>query len=473
MSLLNDRGVRRLVAGAGAVAFIAGASTIAIFHSHPAAAQGAQMATPMVVGPSPATPTLAPLVERVTPGVVNISVEGTVEQPNVGFPDDPFFRRFFDLPDQPTQQHYQAAGSGVIMDSQKGYILTNNHVIDHAEKITVTLTDNRHFDAKVVGRDPDADVAVVQIPADHLTALTPANSDKLRVGDYVVAIGNPFGLNHTVTAGIVSAVGRSGLDLEGYEDFIQTDASINPGNSGGALVDLQGELVGINTAIVGPSGGNVGIGFAIPINMARAIMKQLIEHGKVERGQLGVLVQDVTPDVAKAMHLDESIGGALVSKVEPGTPAEKAGIRAGDVIVRLDSTDVRDASDLRNRVGLLPVGTTVDLGLVRDGKHQTVEARLAKPTIVTKAGSDIDARLAGVELSNAPAGATQNGVSVTAVDRQSRAYAAGLRPGDLITSVNRESVNSVDDVTQVVKHSAGPLLINAQREHTELFLVLR
>ena len=472
MSPLNDRGVRRLIAGTGAIAFIAGASAVAIFHAHPAAAQGAQKAMPMVVGPSPATPTLAPLVERVTPGVVNISVEGTVEQTTVGFPDDPFFRRFFDLPDQPTRQHYQAAGSGVIMDSQKGYILTNNHVIDHAEKITVTLTDNRHFDAKVVGRDPDADVAVVQIPADHLTALTAANSDQLRVGDYVVAIGNPFGLNHTVTAGIVSAVGRSGLDLEGYEDFIQTDASINPGNSGGALVNLQGELVGINTAIVGPSGGNVGIGFAIPINMARAIMTQLIEHGKVERGQLGVLVQDVTPDVAKAMHLDESTG-ALVSKVEPGTPAEKAGIRAGDVIVRLDSTDVQDASDLRNRVGLLPVGTTVDLGLIRDGKHQTVEAKLAKPTIVSKAGSDIDPRLAGVELSNGPESGTQNGVNVTGVDQQSRAYAAGLRPGDVITSVNRESVTTVDDVTQVVKHSAGPLLINAQREHTELFLVLR
>jgi len=472
MSRINERGVRGLLAGAAAIAFVAGASAMAVFHAHPAAAQGAQVAPPLVVGPSPATPTLAPLVERVTPGVVNISVEGTVEQSPVGFPDDPFFRRFFDLPDQPTQQHYQAAGSGVIMDSQKGYILTNNHVIDHAEKITVTLTDNRHFDAKIVGRDPDADVAVVQIPADHLTALTPANSDKLRVGDYVVAIGNPFGLNHTVTAGIVSAVGRSGLDIEGYEDFIQTDASINPGNSGGALVNLQGELVGINTAIVGPSGGNVGIGFAIPINMAEAIMKQLIAHGKVERGQLGVLVQDVTPDVAKAMHLDRS-AGALVSKVEPGTPAEKAGIKAGDVIVRLDSTDVRDASDLRNRVGLLPVGTTLHLGIVRNGSPRSIEARLERPTVVTKAGNDIDPRLAGITLSNGSANGSPAGVNVTDVQRQSRAYAAGLRSGDVITSVNRESVTSVDDLTEIVKHSDGPLLINAQRENTELFLVLR
>ncbi len=471
MSLFKEHNVGRMLAGASVVAFIAGAGAVSAFRTRPAAAEAPTPAPPVVVGSS-AMPTLAPLVKQVTPGVVNISVEGKIEQTPFALPNDPFFRRFFQLPDQPMEQKYQAAGSGVIMDAQKGYVLTNNHVIDHADKITVTLTDNRRFDAKVVGRDPDADVAVIQIPAKDLTALKPANSDKLQVGDYVVAIGNPFGLNHTVTAGIVSAVGRSGLDLEGYEDFIQTDASINPGNSGGALVNLNGELVGINTAIVGPSGGNVGIGFAIPINMAQAIMTQLIEHGKVERGQLGVLVQDVTPDVAQAMHLKDS-AGALVSRVEPGTPAEKAGIKPGDVIVRLDSADVRDASDLRNRVGLLPVGTDVHLGVIRDKKSMTVDARLARRTVESQAGSDIDQRLDGITLGTAPEGNKPAGVVVTGIDSKSNAYAAGLRKGDVITSVDRMTVNSLDDLKDVVKDSTGPLLINAQRENTELFLVLR
>jgi serine protease DegQ len=470
MSAWNERAVRRLVVGASMGAFIAGVGITLALHTQPAVAQGGRTAPTVVVGPSPATPTLAPLVEQVTPGVVNISVSGTEQQSMVGFPDDPFFRRFFNLPDHPPEERYQAAGSGVIMDADKGYILTNNHVVDHADTITVTLADKRTFTAKIIGRDPDADIAVIQIPADHLTALKPADSDKLRVGDYVIAIGNPFGLNHTVTAGIVSAVGRSGLDLEGYEDFIQTDASINPGNSGGALVDLQGDLVGINTAIVGQS--NVGIGFAIPINMARAIMTQLIKHGKVERGQLGVLVQDVTPDVAKAMHLDKA-EGALVSRVEPGTPAEKAGIKPGDVIVRIDSTDVTTSSDLRNRVGLLPVGTKVELGLVRDRKSMTVEARLAEPTSTKQAGQDIDPRLAGLSLSTTPESGNTTGVTVSTVNPQSRAYAAGLRPGDVITSVNRQPVSTVDQLKDVVKDSTGPLLINAQRENTELFLVLR
>ena len=473
MSPLKDRTVRGVLVGASAVAFIAGAAVMSAFKFGPEHAEVAPAAAPtppMVVGPS-GMPTLAPLVKRVTPAVVNISVEGTVQQAPMAFPDDPFFRRFFNIPDHPMEQKYQAAGSGVIMNAQKGYILTNNHVIDHADKITVTLIDNRRFDAKVIGRDPDADVAVIQIKADSLTALKPADSDSLQVGDYVVAIGNPFGLNHTVTAGIVSAVGRSGLDIEGYEDFIQTDASINPGNSGGALVNLKGQLVGMNTAIVGPSGGNVGIGFAIPINMAKAIMTQLIEHGKVVRGQLGVLVEDVTPDVAKAMHLKESTG-ALVSRVEPNTPAEKAGIKPGDVIVRLDTSDVKGASDLRNRIGLLSVGTEIHLGVVRDKKEMTVNARIGRRTVETQSGEKIDQRLAGVELGNAPSGKAA-GVVVSTIDTKSNAYAAGLRQGDVITSVNRVPVNSIDALKQVVTDSTGPLLINAQRDNTELFLVLR
>jgi serine protease DegQ len=471
MTYFNDRGVRRMFAGTTIVAFAAGAALMVGLRDHRAEAQGPRPPE-VVVGPESPVPTLAPLVKRVANGVVNISVEGKVERSVDALPDDPLFRQFFNFPDHPVEQQYQAAGSGVIVDADKGYLLTNNHVVDHADKITVTLADNRRFDAKVIGRDPEADIAVLQIPAKGLTALKPADSDKLQVGDYVVAIGNPFGLHSTVTAGIVSAVGRSGLDIEGYEDFIQTDASINPGNSGGALVDLEGDLVGINTAIAGPTGGNVGIGFAIPINMARAIMTQLIEHGKVVRGQLGVYVQDVTPDVAQAMHLTQP-NGALVSRVEPGSPAERAGIRAGDVVVRVDSTDVTNAAELRNRLGLMQVGADVRLGLVRDGKPLTVETRLARRDTASESGGALDARFDGAQLSTVPQGTQPAGVVITDLNPQSPAYAAGLRKGDVITSVNRQPVRSIDDLKTAVHDTQGPLLINAARGSTELFLVLR
>jgi len=476
MTYFNDRGVRRLFAGTAIVAFAAGAALVLGLRDQRAEAQGPRApevaAAPTAAAATPVVPTLAPLVKRVADGVVNISVEGKVASSPMALPDDPFFRQFFNAPDHPVERQYQAAGSGVIVDAARGYVLTNNHVVDHADKITVTLADNRRFDATVIGRDPEADVAVIQIPAKGLTALKPADSDKLQVGDYVVAIGNPFGLHSTVTAGIVSAVGRSGLDIEGYEDFIQTDASINPGNSGGALVDLQGDLVGINTAIAGPTGGNVGIGFAIPINMARAIMTQLIEHGKVVRGQLGVYVQDVTPDVAQAMHLAQS-SGALVSRVEPGSPAERAGIHAGDVIVRVDSMDVTSAAALRNQVGLMPVGSDVRLGLVRNGKPMTVETHLARRETARESGSALDARFDGVELSTVPAGNEPAGVVISDLSSQSPAYAAGLRKGDVITNVNHQPVRSIDDLKSAVHDTEGPLLINAAREGTELFLVLR
>jgi serine protease DegQ len=476
MTHFDDRGVRRLFAGTAIVAFAAGAALMFGLRGERAAAQAPHMpdavaGTPAIAA-TPTVPTLAPLVKQVADGVVNISVEGTVEHSPVSLPDDPFFRQFFNFPDHPIEQQYQAAGSGVIVDAVKGYVLTNNHVVDHADKITVTLADNRRFDAKVIGRDSEADIAVIQIPAKHLTALKEADSDKLQVGDYVVAIGNPFGLHSTVTAGIVSAVGRSGLDIEGYEDFIQTDASINPGNSGGALVDLNGNLVGINTAIAGPTGGNVGIGFAIPINMARAIMTQLIEHGKVVRGQLGVYVQDVSPDVADAMHLKQS-GGALVSRVEPGSPADHAGIRAGDVIVRVDSADVANAAALRNQIGLMPVGSEVRLGFVRDGKSMTAETRLERREETNESGAALDARFEGAELSTVPAGNEPAGVVITDLSPQSPAYAAGLRKGDVITAVDHQPIRSVDDLKASLHDAEGPLLVNAARGSTELFLVLR
>jgi Do/DeqQ family serine protease len=475
MSNLNDRGVRRLFAGTAVVAFAAGALLMLALHGSRAEAQGPQprQALPEIVpGPAPAVPSLAPLVKEVSPAVVSVSVQGEVKT-SLSMPEDPFFRQFFNIPDHPpVEQEYQAAGSGVIMNAQKGYLLTNNHVVDHADKITVTLYDNRRLEAKVIGRDPASDVAVLQIPAEHLTAIKAGNSDSLRVGDYVVAIGNPFGLHSTVTAGIVSALGRSGLDIEGYEDFIQTDASINPGNSGGALVDLKGDLVGINTAIVGPSGGNVGIGFAIPINMARAVMTDLIKYGKVVRGQLGVYVQDVTPDVAQAMHLKQSTG-ALVSRVEPGSPADRAGIRAGDVIEQLDSSAVQGAADLRNRIGLMQVGTELRIGLVRNGKPLTVEARLGQQEIQAQAGGALDARLDGVDFSSQAMGAQPQGVVVSDVNNQSAAYAAGLRKGDVITGIDHQPVASIDDLKSAVHANQGPLLINAVRGNTELFLVLR
>jgi Do/DeqQ family serine protease len=289
--------------------------------------------------------------------------------------DDPFFRRFFDLPAVPREREVLSAGSGVIVNAARGFILTNGHVVANPAEIQVTLKDRRTFPARLVGSDPATDVALLQIDAPGLTPVPFGDSDRLEVGDVVIAIGNPFGLGQTVTSGIVSALGRSGLGLEGYEDFIQTDASINPGNSGGALVNSKGELVGINTAIIGPTGGNVGIGFAVPANMARAVMAQLVEHGEVRRGRLGITIEDLTPARAGDMHL-ELPDGAVITHVEPGSAAARAGIAPGDVIVRANGQPIQDAGDLRNLVGLLPVGADLQLVLYRDGRERAVGARV-------------------------------------------------------------------------------------------------
>jgi serine protease DegQ len=319
------------------------------------------------------TPSLAPMLERVVPGVVSIGIHGTVGgQANPLF-SDPFFRRFFGSPGR----EFQAAGSGVVVDGNRGYILTNNHVVANSEEITVNLNDGRHLPAKKIGADPTTDIAVVQVAADQLTGVRLGNSDALKVGDYVVAVGNPFGLGQTVTFGIVSALGRTGLGIEGYEDFIQTDASINPGNSGGALVNLNGEVVGINTAIIGPSGGNVGIGLAIPTNLARDVMEQLIAHGEIKRGQLGIMIQKLTPDLARALRISV-VTGALVTEVVAGSPAEKAGITAGDVITKVNGQPISTASDLRNKTGLMPIGTELHITLIRKGASQEVTAELAE-----------------------------------------------------------------------------------------------
>jgi Do/DeqQ family serine protease len=321
------------------------------------------------------TPSLAPILREVTPGVVNIGVRGRAKQADNPLLNDPFFRRFFNLPPQQRERETQATGSGVIVDAREGYVLTNNHVVDNADVIEVTTKDNRRFRAKLVGRDSDTDVAVLKIDGGNLTALQFGDSDRLEVGDFVLAIGNPFGLGQTVTSGIVSALGRSGLGIEGYEDFIQTDASINPGNSGGALVDLKGRLVGLNTAILAPGGGNIGIGFAVPINMARRVMEQLVKYGEVKRGRIGIGIQELTPEIAQEMGIKRT-EGAIIAKVEPKSSAERAGLRPGDLVLTVDGLPVKSATQLRNRIGLTRVGETVELQVERKGEPKLVRAQI-------------------------------------------------------------------------------------------------
>jgi Do/DeqQ family serine protease len=321
-------------------------------------------------------PSLAPMLSRVTPGVVNIAVRGKVKSENPLL-QDPFFRRFFNLPQRQQQEERetQATGSGVIVDAEQGYVLTNGHVVDNATRIEITTKDNRRFTARLVGRDTEADVAVLQIPAQNLTAVPLGDSDRLQVGDFVLAIGNPFGLGQTVTSGIVSALGRSGLGIEGYEDFIQTDASINPGNSGGPLVNLYGQCVGINTAILAPGGGNIGIGFAVPVNMARRVMDQIVRYGEVKRGRIGVAIQDLTPELAQAMNTNQT-NGAVIARVESGSPAEQAGLRTGDLVLSVNGTAVHSGTQLRNMIGLARIGDQVTLTVDRRGSEVSIPVRI-------------------------------------------------------------------------------------------------
>src|SRR5580704_4523255 len=321
-------------------------------------------------------PSLAPMLSTVTAGVVNIAVKGRVREQNPLL-QDPFFRRFFNVPQGQGYQERetQATGSGVIVDAAQGYVLTNAHVVENETSITVTTRDNHRYPAKLIGRDAETDVAVLKIETGHLTAVPLGDSDKLQVGDFVVAIGNPFGLGQTVTSGIVSALGRSGLGIEGYEDFIQTDASINPGNSGGALVDLHGELIGINTAIVAPGGGNVGIGFAVPINMARKVMEQLVKYGAVKRGRIGVSIQDLTPELAEALKTTRTVG-AIVARVEPGSSADRAGLKSGDLVIAANGVPVNGGTQLRNTIGLTRIGDEIKLTVDRAGAEKTIVVKV-------------------------------------------------------------------------------------------------
>ena len=416
-------------------------------------------------------PSLAPMLEHSMPAVVNISTSTNIKQQENPLMNDPVFRRFFNIPNNQRQQQRNSLGSGVIIDKDEGYVLTNNHVIDKADKITVTLSDGRQLNAKLLGTDPEADVAVIQIPADNLTALKVADSNQLKVGDFVVAIGNPFGLGQTVTSGIISALGRSGLGIEGYEDFIQTDASINPGNSGGALVNLRGEFIGMNTAILAPSGGNVGIGFAIPANMVITLMESLVQHGEVRRGLLGITTQDLTPELVKAFAL-KSQHGAVVSRVEAGSPAEKAGLEPGDIIQAINGQEIKGgSSQIRNAVGLLQIGDTANIDILRGEERKTLQATLGKPKRPQIAGEKVHPTLNGAILGATPKDQLE-GVLIEKIEPNSYAWKTGLRPGDIIVSANRYRVRNLDEFKQVVNPNT-PLLINLQRGGEAFFVVLK
>ncbi|MEP7187264.1 MAG: Do family serine endopeptidase [Rhodanobacter sp.] len=394
-------------------------------------------------------PSLAPMLSRVTPAVVNISTRTRVSVRDAYF-DDPMMRRFFGLPSTPRQRVEQSLGSGVIVDAAKGYVLTNNHVVGGADDISVTLQDGRTFKGKLVGTDPQTDVAVVQIPATNLQALPLADSADLRVGDYVVAVGDPFGLGQTVTAGIVSALGRSGLGRGGsgsggFQNFIQTDASINPGNSGGALVNLRGELVGINTMILSPSGGNVGIGFAIPSDLTHEVMTQLLAHGKVQRGSLGIQTQAITPRIATYLKLKDT-HGVVVTGVGDHSAGEQAGLQPGDVLTTLNGKPLHDVQALRNAEGLLLLGSTVTLGVRREGKTLEVSATLTAEKLDGVDGGQLDRRLTGVRFSDLSESQRQGGiygVAIVTVKAGSAAARAGLTRNDVVIGVGDQRMTSL------------------------------
>lgn len=421
-------------------------------------------------------PSLAPMLDQVTPAVVNIATEGKIQVRLNPLFSDPFFRRFFNVPDRPMERKTQSLGSGVIVDAERGLVLTNNHVIANAIQITVTLRDGRQLEAELIGTDPETDVAVIKIPSEDIVDIKIADSDELRVGDFVVAIGNPFGLGQTVTSGIVSALSRSGLGIEGYEDFIQTDASINPGNSGGALVNLRGELVGINTALFSQGGGNIGIGFAIPINLAMQITEQLLKSGKVQRGFLGISTQDLTPTLAEAFGLNQN-KGAVITSVDDDSPAGKAGLQPGDILLKINGRDVKNASDVRNRFGLLAVGEQVVFDILRGGQSKKITTTVTVEKEEVSSPQVINTRLEGVIISELGSGhpyfGKVEGIHVVNVQRGSPAWRSGLRKGDVITSVNRQTIK---DVQMFVKKAGGkeePLLLRILRGNAAAFIVIK
>lgn len=464
-----DSPLRRAATGRALAAIALAMSLAAV-----APAAVAQARLPADVNGAP-LPSLAPIVKRASPAVVNVATRGTVTERGQRNPllEDPFFRRFFDVPDQgPRQRQFQSAGSGVVVDAKQGLIVTNAHVVENATEITVTTIDGRDYKATVVGSDSAADVAVVKVKDAKLAEIPLGDSSKAEVGDFVLAIGNPFGLQHTVTYGIVSALGRSGINPDGYEDFIQTDASINPGNSGGALINLRGELIGINSAILSRSGGNIGIGFAIPSNMVRSVMEQLVKYGEVKRGILGVNIVTLTPDIADSLGSKDA-QGALVSQVVEGSAAEKAGIKAGDIITAVNGQPVKSAAELRNHIGLMRVGESVDLALLRDGQPKrvsaVVQARSGDAQEGAGAGAaDIHRAFEGADLADAPGG----GVLIRAIESGSPASQTQLRANDVITTVNRQRVNNLKDLRAAAKNQTT-LLVTVRRGSTTAIIPIR
>ena len=416
---------------------------------------------------------LSPMLKKVTSAVVNISTFSTQEVYNPLL-NDPFFRHFFQIPDQMPQQpkpqrQQQSAGSGVIVDKTKGVVLTNYHVVKGADEVHVSLIDGRDFPAKVVGFDSELDIAVLKIAATNLNEIDFSDSSQLEVGDFVVAIGNPFGLGQTVTTGIVSALGRTGLGIEGYENFIQTDASINPGNSGGALVNLNGKLVGINTAIIGPTGGNIGIGFAIPVNMIKGSMAQILDHGEVRRGQIGVNIQDVTPALKQAFNLKNGQQGALIAGVAESSPAKKAGLKAGDLIIAVDDVATTSAGQLRSQIGVKAIGENIKITVLREDERKQFNVEIEKPrqaaALTTK-----HKLLEGVQFENNGEG---EGVVITKLVPNSVAALSGLRPGDVIIGANRMQVDNLRDLNAAVGRSNKELLLQVNRNGRIFYIAIR
>ncbi|HEY7643552.1 MAG TPA: Do family serine endopeptidase [Hyphomicrobiales bacterium] len=431
-----------------------------------------------LAGTPPATaqcemPSLAGMLQDVLPGVVSINFPDnkSADDPLLS---DPFFRRFFGLPEQPQLGEFQVGGSGVVVDAAKGYVITSNHLIESAEELNVDLSDGRRMKARKIGTDPATDIAVLQIPAEELTAVRFGDSDLLKVGDYVVAIGSPFGLDQTVTSGIVSGLGRTGAGINAYESFIQTDAAVNPGSSGGALVNLRGELVGINTAIMSPSGNHVGIGFAVPSDMARKVTDQLIAYGKIKRGQLGMRFQELTPELANK-HKITVRGGALVQRVIPKSPADEAGIAPGDVITAINGERVRSSIDLRNKIALLRVGSPVQLDVTRDGIRKQVATHIAEATAETvqiaSKGTLAGLRLGSIEP-DSPLYERTDGAVIVDVQPGSKAARAGLRSGDIIVGVGREAVASPAEVAKKANATKGKVQLQVLRDGSALSITI-
>ena len=431
----------------------------------------ASAALPSQVPGQEAIPSLAPMLEKVLPAVVSVQVEGTARQ-SQRIPEE--LKKYFgeEAPDQQAQP-FEGLGSGVIIDAAKGYILTNNHVISQADKISVQLNDGREFDAKLIGGDDQSDIALLQVQnPSNLTQIAIADSDKLRVGDFAVAVGNPFGLGQTATSGIVSALGRSGLNLEGLENFIQTDASINRGNSGGALLNLNGELIGINTAILAPGGGSIGIGFAIPSNMAKTLSQQLIQFGEVKRGLLGIKGMEMSADIAKAFKLNVQ-RGAFVSEVLPNSGSAKAGVKSGDIIVSLNDKPLSSFAELRSRIATTEPGAKVKLGLIREGKPLTVEVTLDKSTSSSASAEQISPALQGATLSDGQLKNGTKGISVTTVEKSSPAAQAGLHQDDVIVGVNRTRVQSIAEMRKVLESKPAVIALQIIRGNDTLYILLR